>query len=139
MMGDSLFICNFTVASAAFLRRMRQKRIMRIMTFHTRFAGIMKHGDDLRKTGGAGRIVAVAKRAISTPSQCGGYEFIGRIDMFRCRAMTDFARYIPMVRSFLEFRDIIMAIQAGATTGIFYLLRSYLADRIGPVMAVFSE
>jgi hypothetical protein len=112
---------------------------MRIMTFHTRLAGIMKHGDNLRKPGGAGRIVTVAKRAIFTPSRCVGYEFIGRIDMLRCRAMTDFARYISVMRFFFEFRDIIMAIQARVTTGVFYFLRRYFADRIGSVMAVFSE
>ncbi len=139
MMGYSLLVCNFTVASTAFLRRVRQKRIMRIMTFHTSFAGIMKHGDNLRKPGGAGRIVTVAKRAISTPSRCVRYEFVRGIGMPRCGTMTNFARYISMMRFFFEFRDIIMAIHARATTGVFYFLRSYLADRIGPVMTVFSE
>lgn len=139
MMGDSLFICNFTVACAAFLRRMRQQRIMRIMTFHTRFAGIMKHRYNLRKPGGAWRIVAMTKRAISALPRCVGCEFIGGLNVLRCGSVTHFAGYIPVVRSFFEFRDIIMAIHARATTGVFYLLRNYLTDRIGPVMAVFSE
>ena len=139
MMGYSLFICNFTVAGAAFLGRMRQKRIMRIMTFHTRFTGIMKHRDNLRKSGRAGRIVAVAKRAISALPRCVGYEFIGGLDMLRCRTMTHFARYTSVMRSFLEFRNIIMAINTCPGTGVFNLLRNYLTDRIGPVMAVSSE
>jgi hypothetical protein len=138
-MGYSLFVCNFTVAGAAFLGRMRQQRIMRIMTIHTCFAGIMKHRYNLRKPGGAGRIVAMTKRAISAPPRCFGCEFIGRIGMLRCRSMTDFARYVSVMRSFFEFRDIIMAINARAITGVLNFLGDYLIDRIGPVMAISSE
>lgn len=51
MMRDPLYVGNFTVAGAAFLRGMRQKRVMRIMAPHARFAGIMKLCDNLWESG----------------------------------------------------------------------------------------
>lgn len=139
MMGYSLFVRNLTVAGAAFLGSVRQKRIMRIMAFHARFAGIMKHRNDLRKSRGAGGIVTVAKRAMSAPPRSLRCKFIGGLDMLCGGSVTYFAGYITVMRFFFKLGDIIMAINTRPVTGILDLLRYYLTHRIGPVMTVFSE
>jgi hypothetical protein len=97
VMRDHFPAGNFPMASAAIFGRMREKRIMGIMTGHTGPAGIMKFRNYLRKTGGARRIIAVTEDTKLAITRGGGNEFIRGTDMFDAGAMADLARQTLMI------------------------------------------
>ena len=139
MMRDSLFGCDLTVASAAFLRLMRQQGIMCIMTGYARFAGIVQHSNDLRKPGGPRWIITVAEGTIPPLSRGIRNKFIGGFYMLRGRAMAHLAGDISMVGFGFLAINIIMAIIADLIAGIFNFLIGNFIDGVGPIVAVSSK
>ncbi len=139
MMRYSFQVSNLAVAGAALLRRVRQKRIVRVVAFHARFAGIMKHGDNLRESGRSGRIVTVTKGTISAFPWRAGNKFIRRLDMLRCRTMACLARNALMIGFLVKFIDLLVTVNTRLVAGIFYILVHHLVDGISSVMAISPE
>jgi hypothetical protein len=80
------------MTGAAILRSPRSDRVMGIMTGDTSFPRIMGDFYDLRKSGWARRIIAMALGAESPVARDDWRIVIGCLGMLDSRAMTDLAR-----------------------------------------------
>ena len=109
------------------------------MTGHTGPSGIVLLRNNLRKTGGAGRVVAVAEWTKASPLRDIWFVFIRRIYMQSCRAMAYFASHSLVARLLFKLVRVRVAINAGFKAGISQLLRTNLVDYLGAIMTQIAK
>lgn len=136
---DALLIRNLAVAGAAILGRPGCYGVVRIMTTHARFAGIMQSRNNLRESGRARRVITVTDRAEVSFARRRGRKLVRRLDMLGGSPMTDLACQILVVGICFQLIDVFMAFDTGAITGVFDRMGRDLGGGIRPIVAIFAK